>query len=299
MKYPYSRFVYGSTRLGDVAIPAEKRVELACAAMRTGWWFHTSTQYGDALSILGHAFRKDPEHIPSMIYKIGGDSIAELEQSIEDNLRPVGLDHMDCGQLCLGGNLAREFAQGGACLKALEKIRESGRVRAFLLEVFPWTSEQPYRALKAGHTKGLVDAIIFYLNPLQRFADNRLWDLILDTGTPVVALRTVSGGPVHRLRDEPGFAWKDYLRQRAVEVAPVFEASGIKSWTEFCARYSFSVPGVLATVGSTGRKENLSEYQTVFGHPLEPLPKGIMDVLFALQRRWSEEVDVHAEPWTM
>ena len=34
-------------------------------------------------------------------------------------------------------------------------------------------------------------------------------------------MRTVSGGPVHNLRDVPGFAWKEYLQKRAVEVAPV------------------------------------------------------------------------------
>ena len=59
---------------------------------------------------------------------------------------------------------------------------------------------------------------------------------------PIIAMRTVSGGPVHSLRDVPGFAWKDYLQKRAVEVAPIFEKSGIKSWTEFCVRFAHSFP---------------------------------------------------------
>jgi hypothetical protein len=51
-------------------------------------------------------------------------------------------------------------------------------------------------------------------------------------------------------------------------------------------------------VGSASRRENLDELVERSGS-IEPLPRDIVDELFALQRRWSDEVDVHAEPWTM
>jgi hypothetical protein len=143
-----------------------------------------------------------------------------------------------------------------------------------------------------------VDGFIFYLNPLQRFASNPLWDEIVARNQPVIAMRTVSGGPVHSLRDVPGFAWKDYLQKRAVEVAPIFEKSGIKSWTEFCVRFVHSFPQVKATVGSTSKIENLNEFLRAKEH-IEPLPKSIIQEIEALQTRWSDEVDIHAELWSM
>jgi predicted aldo/keto reductase-like oxidoreductase len=96
----------------------------------------------------------------------------------------------------------------------------------------------------------------------------------------------------------PGAAWKDYLQKRAVEVAPIFERSGVSGWTEFCVRFAHSFPQVRATVGSTSRPENLREFLAAARH-IQPLPAGILDEIAALQRRWSDELDVHAEPWSM
>jgi predicted aldo/keto reductase-like oxidoreductase len=111
-------------------------------------------------------------------------------------------------------------------------------------------------------------------------------------------MRTVSGGPVHNLRDVPGFAWKNYLQKRAVEVAPIFEKSGVKSWTEFCVRFAHSFPLVIATVGSTSKIENLNEFLTAKDNFM-PLPENIMQEISALHEKWSDELDIHAEPWTM
>ncbi|MEJ2054712.1 MAG: hypothetical protein P8X42_12400 [Calditrichaceae bacterium] len=107
-----------------------------------------------------------------------------------------------------------------------------------------------------------------------------------------------AGGPVHQLRNVPGAAWKEYLQRRAVEVAPIFERSGIKSWTEFCMQFAHSFPQVKATVGSTGRLENLDEYFKALTNT-KPLPDDIINEIVALQYRWSDELDIHAEPWSM
>jgi hypothetical protein len=143
-----------------------------------------------------------------------------------------------------------------------------------------------------------VDGFIFYLNPLQRFALNELWDEIVARDEPIVAMRTVSGGPVHRLRDVPGAAWKPYLQERATEVAPIFERSGITSWTEFCVRFAHSFPQVRATVGATGKQENLNEFLSA-AQNITPLPQDIVDEIKGLQRRWSDEVDAKSEIWSM
>ncbi|MBN2805726.1 MAG: aldo/keto reductase [Prolixibacteraceae bacterium] len=293
-----SPYVYGTTRLGDDKIPFDDRVEIAKAAIDTGVWFHTSHWYGNALEVLSKAFDADRLKVPNLIVKLGGESIDEIVGDIRKNTESLGIDHIELGQLCLGGNLAEEFASGGNCYKALEQLKSEGYVKRFVLEVFPWTSDIAYRALKGGYTRGIVDGTIFYLNPLQRFASNQLWDLLHELSEPIIAMRTVAGGPVHRLRDEPGFAWKEYLQKRAFEIAPIFERTGIETWTEFCVRFAHSFSLVRATVGSTANAENLNEF-LMAAESIEPLPYDIVDQIVKLHMRWSDELDMKAEPWSM
>jgi len=51
-----TRYIYGTTRLGDDKIPHKERIKIAHAAMDAGVWFHTSRMYGNALEVLGEAF---------------------------------------------------------------------------------------------------------------------------------------------------------------------------------------------------------------------------------------------------
>ena len=293
-----TRYIYGTTRLGDDKIPRKERIKIAHAAMDAGVWFHTSRMYGNALEVLGEAFAEEPSKVPKLIIKIGWDNINQLRGVIEENLKPLGVDRMQLGQLCLGGELAEDFAGGGKCYRVFQDLKDEGLVQGFVAEAFPWTSDALLRALRGGYTESIVDGFIFYLNPLQRFASNALWNEIVKKNQPIIAMRTVSGGPVHKLRDVPGFAWKNYLQKRAVEVAPIFEKSGIKSWTEFCVRFAHSFPLVIATVGSTSKIENLNEFLTAKDNFM-PLPENIMQEISALHKKWSDELDMHAEPWTM
>jgi predicted aldo/keto reductase-like oxidoreductase len=291
-------YIYGTTRLGDEKIPRAERIKVAHAAMDAGVWFHTSRMYGDALEVLGQAFAEEPTKIPRLIIKIGWDNVGQLRSVIEENLKPLGLDGMQLGQLCLGGELAEDYANGGDCYRAFQDLKDEGLVKGYVVEAFPWTSEPSLKALRGGYTEGIVDGFIFYLNPLQRFASNPLWNEIIAKKQPIIAMRTVSGGPVHSLRDVPGFAWKDYLQKRAVEVAPIFDKSGINSWTEFCVRFAHSFPLVKATVGSTSKIENLNEFLSA-KDKIAPLPESIIREIEALQTRWSDELDIHAERWSM
>jgi predicted aldo/keto reductase-like oxidoreductase len=291
-------YIYGTTRLGDGKIPREERIKVALAAMDSGVWFHTSRMYGDALEVLGEAFAQEPTKVPRLIVKIGWENINQLRGVIEENLNPLGVNGMQLGQLCLSGELEEDFANGGNCYRVFQDLKDEGLVKGYVVEVFPWTSEAPLKALRAGYIKGIIEGFIFYLNPLQRFASNTLWDEIVERGCNIIAMRTVAGGPVHNLRDIPGYAWKEYLQKRAVEVAPVFEKSGIKSWTEFCVRFAHSFPLVKATVGSSGKIQNLNEFLKAKEN-IKPLPIEIIREIEAMHYRWSDELDIHAERWTM
>ncbi len=88
------------------------------------------------------------------------------------------------------------------------------------------------------------------------------------------------------------------MQKRAVQIVPIFEKSGIQSWTEFCVRFAHSFEPVVATVGSTSKLENLSEFLVAMDN-IEPLPKEIIQEIEVLQYQWSDELDIHAEPWTM
>ena len=293
-----SYYTFGTTRLGDKNISFADRVKTARAAMETGVYFHTSRQYGDALEVLGKAFKETPSKIPKLIIKIGGGTIAEFRDDIRKNLEPLGVQNLEIAQLCIGGSLAEEFAVGGNCYKEFEKLRSEGIVNNYVMEVFPWTSEGPLKALRGGYPVGIVEAYITYFNPLQRFASNDLWRLLVEKKFPILALRTIAGGPVHRLRDVPGAAWVKYLQERAVEVAPIFERSGIANWVDFCLRWARSFPQVLGTIGATSKIERLQEALS-FTKSAQPLPQDIVAEISALQTRWSDETDIKAKPWTM
>jgi len=291
-------FIYGTTRLGHADVPRDQQLAMARAAIDAGLWMHTSRQYDHALEVLGEVFAENPDTVPPLIVKLGGGTAETVRATIEDNVEPLGIDSIAIGQLSATDEFAEQMVTGGPILDELRTIRDQGLVGRFVLEIFPWTSEAPLAALRAGHLEGLVDGFIFYLNPLQRFASNELWDELLQRDASIISMRTVSGAPVHTLRDVPGAAWLPYLQERAGEVAPIFERSGIESWAEFCMRFAHSTPQVVSTVGSASRRENLDELIEK-SRSIEPLPRNVVDELFALQRRWSDEVDVHAEPWSM
>jgi hypothetical protein len=292
------QYVYGTTRMGDQNIPFEERVRVARAAMEGTTWFHTSHTYGNALEVLRAAFDQDRTRVPRLIVKIGWQRTDELQGIIHENIDPLGLPGLELGQLCLSGELAEEFATGGRCYEVFSELKREGLVNRFVLEVFPWSSEVALRALRGGYPEGIVDGYIFYLNPLQRLAANELWDELVARKEPMIAMRTVAGGNVYSLRDVPGYAWKPYLQERAAEVAPIFERSGIQNWTEFCVRFAHSFPLVRATVGATSRMENLKEFLAA-AENIQPLPQDIVDEIVQLHYRWSDEYDMKAEIWTM
>jgi hypothetical protein len=294
-----SPYIYGTARLGDDSILFADRVATARTAMNAKVWFHASNQYGSAHQVLRTAFDEDRARVPKLIVKLQGDSITEIREDLRSNMEALGQKTLEIGQLCLGtGALAEDFARGGECFREFQRIKEEGLVSRFVLEVFPWTSDTAYRALLGGYPTDIVDGYIYYLNPLQRFVTNELWELLNRRNEAQIALRTVGGGPVHRLRDVPGAAWKEYLQKRAEEMAPIFERSGIVDWTEFCIRFAFSFKNVRATVGATAHEENLNDFVNASKN-IKPLHIDIVQEIRTLHYRWSDEMDRKAQLWSM
>ena len=224
----------------------------------------------------------------------------QIREQIQLHTQALGIERLEIGQLCLGSNLAAEFRTGGPCYQGFRALQEEGLVGCFVLEVWPWSSDVALDAFAAGYPDGVVEGCIFYFNPLQRFVSNALWDLLRERDIPILAMRTVAGGSVQRLRDNPKAP--DYLRERAAAVAPLFERSGCGSWTAFCVRWVYGVAQVRTTVGSTARPENLQEFLSATAEAagdLPPLPMDIRQELEVLQRRWADDHDAHAAPWSM
>ncbi|MCX7801051.1 MAG: hypothetical protein N2109_12015 [Fimbriimonadales bacterium] len=287
--FPLTRFIYGTTRLGDAQIPFEDRVLVARRAADLGLSFHTSHQYGEALAVIRAALDRDRTRVPKFVFKIGWSSVEEIRGQIELQLRALELDSMDVGQLCLGGPIAEEIAEPGRAMRGLMALREQGLVRAFVLECWPWSPDAYLRGVRNGTARQLVDAFIFYLNPLQRFVTNELWDALDEAGFPIVAMRTVCGGR----RPSTG-----YLQPRWDAVEPILHASDARSWPEFCVRYALGLPQVVATVGASARIGRVEEFHSLSLQP-RPLEPAIVAAIHDLHRRWSDEHDRHAEPWSM
>ncbi len=287
-------YTYGTTRLGNGSLPFEARVAVARAAIDAGVSLHTSHSYGDALQVLRAALDQDRAHVPPMIFKIGWDSVEQVRDVIRQNLEPLALDHMAVGQLCLGGGLADALRTGGPELAGLRQLKEEGLVGRFVLEIWPWNSDVAVAGLQGGHAAGLLDGYIFYLNPLQRFASDALWELLRERNETIVAMRTTCGGSVERL----AASGPEYLKGRASQVLPLLERSGCGAGPELCARVAAGSPNVVSTVGATSRQEHLSELRAAVASAT-PLPEDIHAELEALQRQWADAHDRHAAPWSM
>lgn len=294
-----SPYIYGTTCLGNEDIAMHQRLDIAHQAMTEDIWFHVSDQYGSALSVLAEAYKNAPQQIPKMLYKIEAEKTSQMREVIHRNIEPLGVGHMDIGQLCLRDRVAEDFVPGSEGFDEFTRIKEEGLVKRYVMEVFPWTSPVALKALQLGALTHLIDGLIFYFNPLQRFVLNDLWQYIQNHDIPVIAMRSVCGNNVLALRDIPGAAWKDYIQQRATEVATLFEQGDQPlSWVDFSMNYVYSFPQVKASVGATSQKPNLKDFLRVSTGSRD-FSTDLKQKLTSLQDRWSDETDIHAEAWSM
>jgi aryl-alcohol dehydrogenase-like predicted oxidoreductase len=290
-----SRYTYGTTRLGDQSIPFADRVKMARAAMDTGVWFHTSHDYGDTFRVLRAAFDEDRARVPNAIFKIGGNTEEEMLAIIEKSLTQLGIEQLGIMQVCLGA-ARQEALSGGPIAQTMLGLKAKGVIGGYVVEVWPWTSDDHMATAQTAATPGLFDGYIYYFNPMQRFVTNELFDLLRERHVPIYALRTLGGGAPTRAgvgQEHVPVPWS----RRVAEIVPLFERSGIASWTEFCARFIFGWPDVVTTIGATSNVENMNAMIRHSKAPA-PLPADIQEEIAACQRAWAE-LDKHATPWSM
>lgn len=293
---PITRFVYGTTRLGDESIPLNEKVATARYAIESENWIHTSDQYGSAESILKIASHELGKPLPPVICKIGWESVSQIREQILRQIEALGIEKIEIGQLCLGGELAEHFREGNPIAESLLTLRSEGIVNRFVLETWPWNSEVVMDGLTHSLAETIIDGLIFYCNPLQRFVSNDLWSFILENGIPFIAMRTTCGGSLENLIHSEKAP--DYLQKRAIEMKPIFENSGYGSWPEFCMHFFHSLANGEATVGSTSRIGNYQDLKNL-SNKVSRLPEDSLSDILKVQSRWALEHDQFAAPWSM
>ena len=291
-------YVFGSMSLGNEEIPFGERLSMARYAMERCGWFHTSHKYGSTMDVLAQAFRDLPVRVPKCICKLSGDSLDEVRRQIDLQLEKLGIPQIHIGQLHVGGALAADLRAGGDCLDGLRAIREEGLVGGFTLEVHPWTSAIALDHLRSGRGFDIIEGYSFYFNPLQRYALNALFALILQLERPILSIRTVAGGPIERQAARPPHP-DDFLQKRSAELLPLYEQSDHANWVDFCMNFVLSQPGVVCTIGACSTPAHLDDYLAVLQQDMPAFQGTLARRILAMQSKWSEEKDVHAAEWTM
>lgn len=291
-------YVFGSMSLGHEDVPFETRVAMARYAMERCGWFHTSHKYGSTMDVLARAFKELPMRVPKCIFKLSGDSLDEVRRQIELQLKTLGVEQINIGQIHMGGALAEDFVAGGKCLDGFRSLKSEGLVGGFTLEVHPWTSKIALDHLRSGYGRDVIEAYSFYFNPLQRYALNELFALILEQHRPILALRTVAGGPVEK-QSERSVNPDDFMQKRASEFMPIYAQSDYANWVEFAMNFVLTQPGVICTIGSCSSPAHLDDYLAVLKQEKPTFSTSMSKRILAMQTKWSNEKDIFAPEWSM
>jgi aryl-alcohol dehydrogenase-like predicted oxidoreductase len=291
-------FVFGSMLLGRKHYSFEDRLAMAHYAVEHCQWFHTSLQYGETFDVLATVFRENPSRKPKCIFKLSGSTLDEIRRQIDFQLKALDMDQIHIGQVHFGGALAADFIAGGKCLDSLRQLRAEGLVGALTLEVHPWTSWIALGHLRSGEGRDIIEGFSFYFNPLQRFALNELFDWIIRDRRPILALRTMAGGPADRQADRPARE-DDYLQKRSAEILSLYQHAGYDNWADFAINFAFSQPGVICTIGSCSTPAHLDECLAAVNQPAKPFHADLFNKILEMQTRWSLAKDVFAPEWSM
>ena len=273
---PITPYTFGSMSLGRK--PAEITADLAVArrAMEAGVWFHSSPTYnqGFTFMVLRLAFDADRARVPRLVIKVRDASVPLMRFEVEDSCRRLGLDAIDIAQLVsmdpAHGNLVDQLRNGGGPLAdELASLRTRGLIRQAVLFLTPENSEAAVAALNSG----LIEGVILYWNACQRDCSDRAWEAIRKQQIPILALRTLGGGPA----DERS-------RAKAGDLAKLIAAAGCRNGTDFNLRLAASEPAIRTTIGGTASLAHLEEYLAAAGNPA-PLPADILRQVEQLQVR--------------
>ena len=271
---PFTPYTFGTMSLGRN--PADVAGDLAVArrAMEAGIWFHSSPTYnqGFTFMVLRMAFDEQRNRVPRMVIKVRDASVPLMRFEVEDSCRRLGLDGIDVAQLVSmdpnPGNLVDQLRGGGGPLAdELASLRARGLIRQAVLFLTPENSDAAVEATKSG----LIDGVILYWNACQRDCSDTAWATIREKGIPVLALRTLGGGP----SDKAAGA-------KSGELADLIKAAGCKNATEFNLRLTAGESVIQTTIGGTSSLAHLEDFLNAAG-TAAPLPAEIVKRVGRLQ----------------
>ncbi len=271
-----SNYTFGSMSLGKN--PADITCDLAVArqAMEAGIWFHSSRTYnqGFTFMVLRLAFDENRAAVPPMVIKVRDASVPLMRFEVEDTCRRLGLDAIDIAQLVSmdpkSGNLVDQLRAGdGPLVEELASLRDRGLIREAVIYLTPGNSDAAIEATRSD----LIDGVILYWNACQRNCSDAAWAAIGERAIPVLALRTLGGGPAD-----------ERTRARSETLEGLIRDSGCANATEFNLRLATGDPLIRTTIGGTASPEHLQEYLDAARDP-RPLPADILQRVAELQVR--------------
>ena len=120
----------GTAPVGEGPVGVEEGIRIFSEALERGvTYVDTARIYGNAEEILGHIIPKRRDKL-FVVTKVSTDSAARAEQSLNESLRQLKIDHLDLVHIhSIGGkNLDRVLAADGV-LEYLLKQKEAGKLR--------------------------------------------------------------------------------------------------------------------------------------------------------------------------
>jgi len=273
---PFTPYTFGSMSLGRKPEDIASDLAVARRAMESGVWFHSSPTYnqGFTFMVLRHAFDENRARVPRMVIKVRDASLPLMRFEVEDSCRRLGIDAIDVAQLVsmdpAPGNLVDQLRGGGGPLvDELAFLRQRGLIRQAVIFLTPENSDAAVEATASG----LIDGVILYWNACQRTCSDTAWAAIKSKGIPVLALRTLGGGPADKASSA-----------KSEELAALIKASGSRNATDLNLRLVASEPAIKTTIGGTASLEHLEDYLQAATNA-SPLPAEILQRVEQLQKR--------------
>ncbi|MFA6288110.1 MAG: hypothetical protein WC661_12065 [Opitutaceae bacterium] len=260
---PLSPYTFGSMSLGRNPADVVNDLAVARRAMEAGVSFHSSPTYNNGFTfmVLRMAFDADRSRVPRMVIKVRDGSVPLMRFEVEDTCRRLALDAIDVAQLVSmdpkPGNLVDQLRGGGGPLAdELASLRKRGLIREAVIFLTPENSDAAVEAAK----HELIDGVTLYWNVRQRDCTATAWAALRQRQVPVLALRTLGGGPA----DKHGVT-------KSAAVDALVAAAGCRNEAELALRLSASEAMLKTTIGGTSSLSHLEEFLAA-GKSAGPLP---------------------------
>ncbi len=264
--------------------PADITQDLVVArrAIESGVWFHSSPTYNNGFTymVLRQVFDEDRSRVPRLVLKVRDATVQLMRFEVEDSCRRLGLDAIDVAQLVSmdpqPGNLVDQLHAGhGPLVEELASLRERGLIKQAVIFLTPQNSDA---AVEAADKSNLIDGVILYWNACQRDCSATAWAALQQKQLPVLALRTLGGGPEDKRSRKKEHALSELIQQSA--------CSGV---TEFNIRLVASEPAIKTTIGGTASLEHLEDFLKA-AREAAPLPPAVFEQALHLQSLESDEL---------